>query len=295
MVTCFIKLNNNMVFDNSKTKKYLNNEIKVSCMNSKMKIALIATIIVVLLDLLIFTFKPLGENLYLITDWTVVFLALAAVIAGYYAFKLHGIKTPYGEALLFLVLGSLFWALGEFSWALLETVLQMEPFPSIADMFWYTGYFLFGMGLYYIWKVIRTSVPGHRIIAAVLVALAALAISLFYGVFPHIADPGLTLIEKIVAGVFVVLDFIIIVGEIIIIVSLLGREIIKPWVVILIAGFFTAFADIMFAQIASLYESNSFFGVLWDIEYILMAFGFFYYRQAISGMLKKPVGQKKNR
>ena len=264
-------------------------------MNPKTRTALIITIAVLILDLLLYTLKPLGENFYILADWAVVIFAFAALVSGYYAFRLHGIKTQYGEALLFLVLGSLFWALGELSWALLETVLQMEPFPSIADMFWYAGYFLFGMGLYYIWKVIRTSVPGHRIIAAVLVALATLAISLFYGVFPHIADPGLTLIEKIVAGGYVVLDFIIIVGEIIIIVSLLGREIIKPWVVILIAGFFTAFADIMFAQIASLYESNSFFGVLWDIEYILMAFGFFYYRQAISGMLKKPVGQKKNR
>ncbi|MBI2134830.1 hypothetical protein HYU09_02490 [Candidatus Woesearchaeota archaeon] len=275
-----------------KIKSYINNKKKTDSMDAKTKTALIITSAILILDMVLYKLKPLGENFYIISDWAVVIFAFAAVALGYYAYRLHGIKTSYGEALLFLVLGSLFWAFGELFWALLETVLKMEPFPSIADMFWYAGYFLFGMGLYYIWKATRTSVPGHRVIAAVLTVLAALAISIFYGVFPSIIDPGLTLMEKIVTIGYVALDFMIIVWEIIIIVSLLGRELIKPWVVILIAGFVTTFADIMFAQIASLYESGSFFGVLWDVQYILMAFGFFYYRQAMSGMPKKAVKKK---
>lgn len=264
-------------------------------MNSKMRVAFVIAVIVLFLDLLLYTFKPLGENLYLITDWTVVFFALTAVIAGYYAFNLHGIKTLYGEALLFLVLGNLLWMFGELSWAVLETILQIGPFPSVADVFWYSGYALFGMGLYYIWKATRTSVPGHRIIAAVLAVLVALVISFFYGIFPSIADPGLTLLEKAAAIGYIILDFIIIVGEIIIIVSLLGRELIKPWIIILIAVFFTTFADIMYAQIASLYIGGTFFGILWDMEYVLMALGFFYYRQTVSDMPnKEPSGHKKS-
>lgn len=263
-------------------------------MNPKTRIALIITIIVLLIDLLLYIFQPLGENLYFITDWTVVVFALAAVITGYYALRLHGTETLHGKALLFLVLGSLFWAFGELFWALLETILKVEPFPSIADVFWYIGYPLFGIGLYYIWKITRASAAKQRIFIGALAILATLIIVSFYGIFPHLADPGLTKLERAIVLGYVILDFAVIVGEIIIIVSLLGRELIKPWAIILIAGFFTVFADIMFAQIASLYESGSFFGVLWDAGYILMAFGFFYYRQTISGMLK-PNGQKKTR
>lgn len=244
-------------------------------------------VIVLIINLILFTTLPLGENFYLISDWTLVLYSLLAVIAGYYAYKYHGMKHPFGKALFFLTAGVFSWLIAEFLWAYLEVFLGIiAPFPSIADLFWYIGYVPYGIGLYYLWKSTKTPLSMSRMCIAVLFILVALVLGGFYGIYPGLIDEGLTTFGKSIAVGYVVLDLALVIGHIIILSSFFGTDLIKPWAILLIAGLFTTLADILYAQIASLYEATSFFGILWDLQYILLAYGFFYYRQT-AGIFKK--------
>jgi len=261
-------------------------------MNTKTKIALIITALVLLIDISLYTFQPLGEDFYIVSDWVIVVYALAATAVGLYAFKLHGIGSIQGKALMFMVIGGFFWVLGEFFWAYQEVVLGIEvPFPSIADVFWFIGYPLFGLGLYHVWRIAKVPVTRSRKYVVALILLILLAMVGVYGAYPTITDAEMSSLEKGATLGYILVDFILVVGAVIIIFSFFGGKLVKPWIVILIALVISTFADIMYAQVASLYESGSFFGILWDIDYILMAFGYFYYRQTMGDIMisAKPV------
>jgi len=263
-------------------------------MNVKTKVALIITVLIIFADIWLYTTQPLGEDFYIISDWVIVIYSLAAVTVGFYAFRLHGMKSIQGKALFFMIVGGVFWLLGEFFWAYQEVNLGIEiPTPSIADLFWFIGYPLFGMGLYHVWKITRAPVTKSRKYIISMTLVIILMIAGAYGAYPTITDPEMTLLEKGITLGYIVVDFILIVGAVIIILSFWGGKLVRPWLVILLSIIVSTFADIMYAQVASLYESGSFFGILWDIDYILAAFGFFYYRQTMKDVMVSMKSAKK--
>jgi len=265
-------------------------------MNRKTNIALTIMILVLIFDFSLYVLRPLGENFYVISDWILVIYAFFALVSGYYAFKFHGLKSIQGKALLFLSLGVLFWFLGEFSWAYIEVFMGIEvPFPSIADIFWYIGYPLFGLGLFYIWKITGASVKCDIKCLSALGFILLLIIISIYGSYPTIVDVEMTLFEKIVSIGYVILDLILVIGGIFILLTFSKGNLVKPWIFIILSLIICTFADISFTFAGSLYESGGLLDFLWDFDYILLAFGFFYYRQTIEEAIKDGKDLKKGK
>ena len=262
-------------------------------MHSTLKIGTVVTLVAIALDVVLYALHPLGDNFFRILDWAVVLYALAAVITGISALRFVGAGSDQGKALLFLIAGGASWMLGEFSWAVLETLLNIEnPLASIADVFWYAGYVFFAIGLYKIWNLVKTPVERNRMypISVALVVLILLGIT--YATLPLLGDMTLTLIQKAVILGYVPLDFILL-GEIIIIFfSFVGGGLVKPWLVIFASLSAATLADILYAQINAMYQTANFFGVLWDIQYILLTFGYFYYRQTIRDISTAPIRKR---
>jgi len=256
-------------------------------MNKMTKIALGIMILTLLININLYIFRPLGENFYIISDWVLVVCAFAAMVLGFYAFKFHGFKSIQGKALFFLSLGSLFWFLGEFSWAFLEVVMGIEvPFPSIGDLFWYIGYPLFFVGLYYIWKTIGTKIKCNMKCLSILVLMLILIAVSIYGCYPTFIDVEMTLFEKTLSIGYVALDLILVVSGLFILLTFSKGNLLKPWFFIILSLIVCTFADISFTLAGSLYETGGLLDFLWNFDYILLAFGFFYYRQIITEAIK---------
>jgi len=68
----------------------------------------------------------------------------------FYASKISIIQGKHVKtAWLILSVAVLFYAIGDILWAILELIIQQNPFPSVADFFYLLFYPLFALGIYY--------------------------------------------------------------------------------------------------------------------------------------------------
>lgn len=108
------------------------------------------------------------------------FIAGAAVISSGFGLRKYGrnLKERFSIVWLFFTAGMLLWFLGELGWAVYTLLLNVEiPYPSIADVFWLSGYVPFFIALYLYVKNFA-SVLSRRMLCIVLgivVILCALA------------------------------------------------------------------------------------------------------------------------
>ena len=86
------------------------------------------------------------------------FIGLAAifVIFSFILLKKYNIKTTQGKLILLFALFAVFLSMGEITWIVLEQVIGIDPFPSIADFFWLFGNSLFIGFLIYHLKTTKT-------------------------------------------------------------------------------------------------------------------------------------------
>ena len=245
-----------------------------------------------LANLLLYLCQPLGENFYLIGDSLVATLALMAVIAGFYAFRLHGFRSTQGRALLFMTAGVFFWFLGELTWGIYEVVLGVEkPVASVADLFWFIGYPMFLLGLYYIYRLSSPVFSRRRL--AILAAAMALVFSLMiYLALPTLADAAMSLEEKISTAGYLIGDAFLLAGLVFTVACLWGSRFAKPWSIIFLSMAALTIADIFYSSFFGVYETGNLMDVFWNTGYIFFAFGFMYYRETAKGIVFAAKGKK---
>lgn len=238
-------------------------------------------LILFLISVLLYTFQPLGEQFYIIGDSTVITFSFLAFVFGLYTYKFHGFGSVQGKALLFLTLGVFFWFLGETTWGIYEIVLGIkEPIASIADMFWSIGYPLFLIGFYYVWKIASASISKKRLLVLSVLIIAVCSF-MIYLTTPILVDIKMSFAEKASTAGYVIGDMLILVALMIAVTYLFGGKFAKGWSIILLAMFMMSVADIYYMNFLEVYETGNLIDLLWNLDYILLAFGFFYHREAI--------------
>ena len=252
------------------------------------KTAFVILATAILANAALFYYKPLGENFFIIADLVVMGLSLTAFIFGFLSYRMHGLKSIQGKALLFLSLGVLFWFFGESIWAYYEIVLGIEaPIASFADLAWLVGYPLFAAGLFCEWKITRMPLTANRKTAMLLLIIVAFCIAGWFGIAPTIASNEMGLTEKTVMVLYVIGDLLLIIGCMAVMISFYGSIFARQWSILTAAIIVSGVADILYAYLSVSYTTGSWIDLLWNIDYMLMAFGFFYYRQSIKEKLTK--------
>lgn len=251
----------------------------------RMHLALGLFLLLFLVNIPLYVYRPLDEKFYLISDLIIIVFSFLAVVFGLYAFKLHGFNSVQGKALLFLTIGTFFWFLGETTWGIYEIVLGVEkPVASVADIFWIIGYPLFFTGLYYVFKV--SSVPlNKKRFVALSVVLILVTYYLIGLAIPNLIDEKISLVEKVSTAGYVIGDMILLLAVIVIITYLFGGKFAKSWNIILLAIFMSTIADIYYMNFLDVYETGSLIDILWNLDYILLALGFFYHRETIKNVM----------
>ena len=113
-----------------------------------------------------FLMSPLRDHLY-----TAIGLAAAAAIVVGIRINRPAFRLPW----YLFAAGQLSFVAGDFLFTLYEAYLRIEPFPSVADVFYLAGYPLWGTGL---WLLIRRRTPGRDIASALDAAIVTTAIGM---------------------------------------------------------------------------------------------------------------------
>ena len=251
----------------------------------KIRIAGILVILLFLIDVVIYTVQPMGEETYVIEDMIPVLFGCFTVIAGIYAMSFHGLSSLQGRALFFLTLGEGLWVGGEFLWAYQEVVLGIEELSvSIADLSWIAGYLPYLIGMYLVWTFTRTPLTQNKKVLITITSCLIFLIVFFYGSLNVLSD--LSGMEILVNGWYVFGDIILLIGGIILVISFWGGKFAKPWIIITLSIIVSAVADMVYFYILPWYETGNLIDVLWDLDYLLGGFGFIYYRESVKNLLK---------
>ena len=226
-------------------------------------------------DVIVFLIKPFGDSFFIVADLIVVLLAFLTFLLSVIAFRLHGLTSLQGKALLLLSVGMFLWFMGESIWAFYEIVLGIDaPTASLADVVWFAAYPVIVAGIIFAWKILQRPIRKEmpKAVLSLLIFLASSAAFLSF-IF---SEQGWTL-ETFVSSGYVLGDMVLILSSIGLVLSMAGGKLARPWMIIAAGLILTAVADMAYSLIT--YETGMWLDLFWDASYLLLAYGFFYYRQ----------------
>src|SRR3989344_2759295 len=227
----------------------------------------------------VFKFSNLAGNvLFLISPFMAVIAAISAV-------RTYQLSNNHGRIIALLSAGLLCWFIGEFIFFLFQFVWHIEPYPSIADIFYLAGYPLLFAGLI---KEIRDhKVSWHNfnkltLTFIVLLLLLLSIIVLYFGVFLAYTA-GDPVMSNLISTAYGIGDLILIVPSLFILKIALdyrGGKLYNSWMMILSALMLMLTGDILFAIFKDNYSDllwpYTLIDLLYVASYLLFAYSFFY-------------------
>ena len=223
-------------------------------------------------------YNLLSNILYLISPF-------AAVLMGIYAARTFKLSNNTGQVFGLLTAGLACFFIGELIFFSYQFIFHINPFPSVADVFYIAAYPLLFAGFF---KAIFT----HRVrwhdfsklyLAMILLLLVALAVLVsYFGVY-QAYSPGDTGLSNFISIAYGVGDLIIIIPSLFVLKIVLdyrGGKLFNSWVMMLMALSFLLAGDLLFGIYRDSYNALLWPYTLIDLTYVasylLFAFSFFY-------------------
>jgi signal transduction histidine kinase len=166
----------------------------------------------------------------------------------------------------------------EVTWEIYES-LGMEPFPSLADVFWLTSYIpLFFLGIY----GLREGVKHIKLSDLIFLTIVFLGISyfLFPFLFAEVIEEGLSGIELAITLAYPLVDLGVLYLLGLLIILYLRRALMIYWLVLIAAFIATFVGDVLFAYYVAedLYYVGALPDVFFNLYYLIFVVGFFVMR-----------------
>jgi len=237
-----------------------------------------------------------GKPASLLADTAYLFPVFLSVFAGFFAAETYGFKSHNGKALLLLASGLAFWTTGELLWYIFKNFLNLDPFPSAADVFFLLAYPLLFVGILYGTKLAR--IKWRELdkkkalvdLAAVIVLSAAAA---YWGIYKAY-NSEVSLLENLILTGYGVADLVLI-GALILSLGTArafdGGRFGFLWKILTAGFFFILVADILFAIYQTDYNSGlvlyTLVDMAWIAGYFLIAYGLFDNALALRSIQKK--------
>lgn len=192
-----------------------------------------------------------------------IFPVLAAV-CGFFVAKIYGFSDANGRRILMIALGFTFWALGDILWYLFTTFLNINPFPSVADVFYLLGYPLVLTGIYLTLHQAQIGfkdlkkISNSALVINVLLVCALIWIVSYYGIYQVYDSEAGTLYNFFSIG-YGVADLILIIASMFaftIISVYRGGKLATFWLRMIVGFLLFLIADILFALFDAQYEAG---------------------------------------
>jgi len=243
------------------------------------------------------------EGIYLfMQDFLIFIISLIAFIMG---FILVRKKYDFCGAWKYLTFGLGLWVIGEFIWMLYENVFGiLDPYPSIADIFWVLGYLPFVTALIMHIKAINAKIVLQNFFVTVAGGTAS-AIALVYVFNMHIFPSGTDFFEGILALAYPIADFILIVLSVYLVSHTLKCVRMKKcsnaemasWIFLSAAFLVLAIADIFmdYFFVSDVSLAGNFVNVIYVATYLLITISAFVAITSKSVVISYPHHKAKSR
>lgn len=237
------------------------------------------TILALGFTIMLYSFRPGGENFTLITDLTAVLFSLSAVVTGIHATRMYRIKSLHGRSLFLILLGMTIWLVAEVLW-----LLFMSPIRMILEALRFLGYVPMTIGFFYALRVSDPSFREEKRTITIVLASFILFSLIYLNTLPVLFGQQ-SLVENILSNGYIVADFTLLFGIALLVkvsFSFRGGYMSKAWLIFILAFISVLVFDINFAFNYKTYTSGDFSEIFWLSNYILVSYGFYYNSYVLS-------------
>lgn len=242
----------------------------------------------------IFYWFGLGGTYYeLITNVLFLLFPFLAVIGGAVASQAYGISNTHGKSLLFITAGIASWFIGEVLFAGYLLVMHIDPYPSVADIFYILAYPLVLIGIIREIGSYKTDISPFT---SLIISFLSMAISffVFYIMIIPSLDNGEPWLYNVISISYGIGDLLLIISIsyiMVMIINFKGGRLYHAWLYVLIATLFMLLGDIFFALYSHEYEEGirlyKQIDLLWIGSYTFYALGLFEMRFIIRDVQKR--------
>ena len=204
---------------------------------------------------------------------------LVASIACFFVAKKYASSAVFGKAYLALALGLLMFVFGEISFLYYELVLEIDPYPSVADIFFFSFY---PLGLYHLIKNIRFFKPKVDLPTKMwIVALPILIVSIYsYLSFQQIGELNFDYYFGLV---------FIISSSIVLTIGIFGARVFrqgvlgKAWLLLVIGIMLTTFGDVWYYYLETFgqYQLAHPVELFWYSSYMVITYALYKHRDIL--------------
>lgn len=232
-------------------------------------------------------YQSLGAHI-----WNLLPPLLASLMA-LITVRTYGKENPHAKALAFLSLGILFWFLGESIWFIYEYFYNLDPFPSVADLFYLLAYPSLFVGLIYEFRSGKMNWTKTRLFVCISKSFVFAVLVIYFGIIKAY-DPQEILTNNLIAMSYGIVDLVLVtLSSSILLISFSYKKgkLFLPWIFIFLGFSLILSADILFAIFEKEYKTLMGFyrniDLGWITGFSFITFGFYKIRESIEEVKAK--------
>ena len=235
-------------------------------------ISFITTLLLVILVYVINYFY--SENFSIFDNISLILYTIipaSMIIVSVWAIRTEQIKSIPKKSLIFLSLAFVSWFLAEQIWMLYDYVFQIDPFPSIADIFYIAAPFLMLTSLLLFLKPLKNQISKKMLIVGTCCSVLLLIPTVF---ITYTESNDFDLLELVIVLIYPIIDAIIIIPVIITVLFLIQSKKNPFWVMFLLGILILIVADTLylFFELTGEYTDNHPIDLLWLVSYLFWTF-----------------------
>ena len=237
-----------------------------------------------------------SKNYPWLEDVIYLIAPISAFIVGLFLVRKFNLKSYQGWVLFFLVLGMFVFTLGELSWAYLFYVERIEPYPSIADVFFLGVYPISLIGLLIKIKAGKftwSSVNFKKYFIFPVISFIVVTLVVYFGIYSAYV-PEDNYASNIVSMLYGVGDLILICAcffVLIITIEYKKGKMFFPWLLITLSYSVLLVADVLFSANRDIYDESVAVTIIIDLIWIA---GYFIFGLGMIKFLEIIESQEKN-
>jgi len=208
-----------------------------------------------------------------------------AVMASFWTLKryaAHNPKPRFSAAWIGLSAWLFMWFLGESTWAVYVVLLQIDPFPSLADIFFLGGYVFLGLALFLILQLF-SSVFSEKTLALSAAASVSVAVVVGYLLLTPILTSEADLYKVVFAAAYPILDIGLFALVFSIFMIFMQGAVGKAWFFLTLGVASNIFADLLFnyAELQGFYYEGHPLELFWLWGYVAFLLGFHIHKREL--------------
>lgn len=216
---------------------------------------------------------------FLVSDIINLLAPLTVSFAGFFVSKKYGVSNIFGKSYLALGLGMFFLFLGEFTYMYYEYVLEIDPYPSFADVFYFL---LYPLLIFHLQKNIRFFSDSLPVWTKIMLIAITTIITSSYALV-SLSELDVIVFDFVYGLVFVIASSITLSLAVLGVIVFRQNVLVTTWILLAVSIFLTTVADVWYyhIEIFGMYDYTHPINSLWFASYCFMAYALFKHLKAI--------------